>query len=368
MLNHNKQHYGGTNMCLADYTTAGTAGKHITWEERKIIEHLYNIQKLDYTEIGKQLSKHRTTISREIKKGLVTLRNPDYTEREEYDALKAQETYNMNATAKGPALKIANDHKLAKYIEEMIKKKYSPEVITSFIEKSGKFNIILHWRTIYNYIEKNILTIKKKDLTYGSYKKSKKNKTKESAVRKLNKKGRTIHDRPEEAEDRKELGHWEMDTVEGKKEGKEPVLLVLSERASRKEIIVLIKDKTQKSVIKALDKLERDIGVVNFRKIFKTITTDNGPEFLDYKAIERSYTRSKKKRARQYFADAYSSWQRGTNENINKMIRRFLPKGKSFKDLNPDEVKRIERWINDYPRKMFGFKSSNEIYEEYLAA
>ncbi|MDW7668693.1 MAG: IS30 family transposase, partial [Bacillota bacterium] len=78
--------------------------------------------------------------------------------------------------------------------------------------------------------------------------------------------------------------------------------------------------------------------------------------------------KSKKPRVKQYFADAYSSWQRGTNENINKMIRRFLPKGKSFKGLTNEEVERIERWINNYPRKMFGFKSSNEIYAEYMAA
>ncbi|TDT68654.1 hypothetical protein EV215_1721, partial [Hypnocyclicus thermotrophus] len=131
-------------------------------------------------------------------------------------------------------------------------------------------------------------------------------------------------------------------------------------------IIELLANKTQNSVIKALDRLERKIGVKNFREEFKTITTDNGSEFLDYERIEKSYTGSKKKRTTQYFANAYSSWQRGSNENQNKLIRRFLKKGSSFKDLIREEVKEIERWMNNYPRKMFGFKSPNEVYEEKL--
>jgi len=351
-----------------NYTIRKRKGKHINYEERVLIEHLHNVQKLNKTEIAKQVGKNRTTIGREIKRGLVTLRNYDYTERKEYVAKKAQQTYDINATAKGPSLKIANDHKLARYIEKMIKKKYSPEVITEKLCKNKKFKTKIHWKTVYNYIDKNILNVSRDELTYGKYKIKKKKKNKESLIRKINKRGRTIHDRPIEAEDRKNLGHWEMDVVIGKKEGKEPVLLVLSERSSRREKIILMKDKTQASVIKALDKIERRMGVRKFRKTFKTITTDNGSEFLNYEKIERSYTKSKKARVKQYFADAYSSWQRGTNENINKMIRRFLPKGKSFKNLTKQEVERIERWINNYPRKIFGFKSSNEIYEEYIAA
>ena len=82
--------------------------------------------------------------------------------------------------------------------------------------------------------------------------------------------------------------------------------------------------------------------------------------------MEKSYTGSKKKRTNQYFADSYSSWQRGTNENINKMIRRFLPKKTSFKGLKQEDVKRIEKWINNYPRKIFNFKTSEEYYQEEM--
>lgn len=197
-------------------------------------------------------------------------------------------------------------------------------------------------------------------------KKTKKNKKEESDYLKPNKEGKTIHDRPKEIETREIIGHWEMDLVEGLKGQKEPYLLVLSERKTRKEIIELIPDKSAKSVGKALDRIERQLGVRKFRETFKTITTDNGAEFRNWETIERSYTGSKKKRTNQYFADAYSSWQRGTNENINKMIRRFLPKKTSFKGLKQEDIKRIEKWINNYPRKIFKFKTSEEYYQEEI--
>lgn len=355
-------------MCQKQYNTKQKEWKHIIWEDRIIIEHLYNVQNKNFTEIGIAVKKDRTTIGREIKRGLVEILNSDYTTKNVYSADIAHQKHDMNASAKGPMLKIANDHELAIFIEMKIKEKYSPEVIANMIEENECFKIKIHWKTIYNYIEKGVLMIEKSDLTYGEYKKSKRKEKTEDIIRKMKKEGRRIHDRPVEVETREELGHWEMDLVEGKKGANEPVLLVLSERYSRKEKMMLIKNKTQKEVIKALDRLERKYGVVEFRKTFKTITTDNGSEFLDYEGIEKSYTKIKIPRTKQYYADAYSSWQRGTNENINKMIRRFLPKGKSFKALTNLEVSRIEEWINNYPRKMFGFKSANEVYEKKLAA
>ena len=157
-----------------------------------------------------------------------------------------------------------------------------------------------------------------------------------------------------------------MDLVEGLKGQKEPYLLVLSERKTRKEIIELIPNKAAETIGKALDKIEKRLGTKMFRKVFKTITTDNGSEFRNWAIIEKSYRKNSPQRTIQYYADAYSSWQRGTNENINKMIRRFLPKGTSFKNLTEEKVKTIEKWINNYPRKILGFKTSEEFYQEEL--
>ena len=319
-------------MCQDNYNTNKRNFKQLTYKDRVKIETLYNDQHLNYTQIGDILGKHRTTISRDIKLGLIELET-SYLPVWKYCAEVAQRKNEENETAKGTNLKIGNNIKLANFIEKEIKEeKSSPEVIEYKIKQS-KFTTTLCYKTIYNYIDKEILDIKRKDLTYGKYEKDEKNKKEESDYLKPNKEGKTIHDRPKEIETREIIGHWEMDLVEGLKGQKEPYLLVLSERKTRKEIIELIPDKSAKSVGKALDRIERQLGVRKFRETFKTITTDNGAEFRNWETIERSYTGSKKKRTNQYFADAYSSWQRGTNENINKMIRRFLPKGTSFKGL-----------------------------------
>lgn len=349
-----------------DYIIKKRKFKQISYEDRIKIEHLYNKQRKSYKEIGEELGKHRTNIYREVQKGLVELKNSDLSVRIEYCAIIAQNTKDKNSELKGPSLKIANDYKLSEYIKNRIEDKYSPEVIAELIKKTNEFKINISFKTIYNYLEKGILMVDINDLTYGKYRKKKgENKTDSNSRLKL-KEGRTIRDRPLEVDSREELGHWEMDLVEGKKNDGGKVLLVLTERCSRKEIIELLSNKTQNSVIKALNKIERKEGVKNFRKKFKTITTDNGSEFLNYEGIESSYCKSNIKRTNQYFADAYSSWQRGSNENQNKMIRRFLKKGSSFKDLTNAEVKTIENWMNNYPRKMFGFESPNKVYEEKL--
>ena len=353
-------------MCQEKYNTNKRKFKQLTYKERIKIEPLYNELHLTYTEIGKIIGKDRTTISRDIKRGLVKNLTSELIEIWVYSAEVAQKKNEQKETAKGTNVKIGKDMKLANFIEEEImEEKSSPEVIAHKI-KQGEFTTTLCFKTIYNYIDKEIIEVKRKDLVYGNYEKKEKEKKKESERIKPNKEGKTIHDRPKEIETREELGHWEMDLVEGLKGPKEPYLLVLSERKTRKEIIELIPNKSAESVAKALDRIERELGVIKFREIFKTITTDNGTEFRSWKLIGKSYTGSKKVRTIQYFADAYCSWQRGTNENINKMIRRFLPKGTSFKRLTQKDVKRIEKWINNYPRKIFNFKTSEEYYEEEL--
>ena len=116
---------------------------------------------------------------------------------------------------------------------------------------------------------------------------------------------------------------------------------------------------TQDSILNALNKLETDYGS-HFREKFKSITLDNGREFLDWEAIERSGLNSQK-RTLVYFAHPYSSWERGTNENQNRMIRRFIPKGRDISKLSDKDVKRIEEWMNNYPRKILGYKTPNEL-------
>ena len=112
----------------------------------------------------------------------------------------------------------------------------------------------------------------------------------------------------------------------------------------------------------AVDRLERIYGAA-FYEIFKTITVDNGSEFADADGIERSARRKDAKRTTVYYCHAYSSCERGTNENINRMIRRQFPKGTDFDKVTAAEVKRVETWLNNYPREILGFMSSAQAFE-----
>ncbi|HBN38161.1 MAG TPA: IS30 family transposase, partial [Ruminococcaceae bacterium] len=157
------------------------------------------------------------------------------------------------------------------------------------------------------------------------------------------------------------FGHWEMDCVVGKKE-KGKTFLVLTERYTRYEIIRIMKDHTAASVVKALDNIERTYGAKMFSKVFQTITIDNGSEFADYIGMERS-CRNKGNRTKVYYCHPYSSYERGSNENQNKMIRRHYPKGISFDKVTPAATRKLEKWINNYPRGIFNYYSSADLYE-----
>lgn len=112
---------------------------------------------------------------------------------------------------------------------------------------------------------------------------------------------------------------------------------------------------------KALNSLERKHGYEGFRNKFKTITVDNGCEFLNAEGMEQSIKRKKEKRTAVYYAHPYSSWERGTNENTNKLIRRFVPKGSGINELSPKMVKYIENWLNNYPRRILDYKTPNVV-------
>jgi len=175
-----------------------------------------------------------------------------------------------------------------------------------------------------------------------------------------NLRGKSIEERPQEVEKREEYGHWEMDCVVGKQGGSGAVLLVMSERKTREELIFKMPAKTQENVAETLDGLEHRYGT-GFVEKFKTITVDNGSEFLDFKTLESSCIRPGEKRVEIYYAHPYSSRERGTNENTNKLIRRFIPKGADIGDYSEEEIKRIQHWINNYPRRIFGYKSTKDM-------
>ncbi len=170
-----------------------------------------------------------------------------------------------------------------------------------------------------------------------------------------------VEKRPAEVDAREDVGHWEMDTVYSKKKSSKKTLLVLTERKSRLPIMELMPDRTAESVVAALNRIERRFGSRRFRKLFRTITVDNGGEFADVERLERSAL-TKGKRTKVYYCHPYSSYERGSNENENKMIRRHFPKGTDFGKVTAAEVKRAESWIANYPRKILGWKTSEMLF------
>ena len=349
-------------MCQINYNTNKKEKKytHLNFTERTQIERWYNIEHKSKVEIAKLLAKSERTIRREIDRGKVIIKDSLWRDKEVYSADIAQNKYEYNKTGKGPQLKLGNDYELKEYIEKGIKKeRKSPEILLAQIEEYGlKFKTKICAKTIRNNIHKGgIFEITDKDMIYKKeYKEKNKERTHCSKVPAE----KSIDFRPEEANDRSVYGHWEGDLVIGQKE-RGPVLFTLTERMKREEIIMKLPNKESKNVAKALDILEKRYGK-EFSKKFKTITFDNGGEFRDYKALEKSYDRRKKEpRIQVYYAHPYRSGERGSNENNNRLIRRFIPKGTNLTKISEEYIQWIEDWINNLLRPMFGYKSALQV-------
>ena len=316
-------------------------------------------------EIAEIIGVHISTIYRELKRGQYEHLNSDYTTDIRYSPDIADSRYRENLRAKGPQLKIGKDRRLAEYIEDrIIERKYSPAAVLGEIRALGlKFDTTISTTTLYSYIDKGIfLRLTNKDLPVKPKKKRKYHKVKNAS---RPPKGESIENRPEEVDRRETFGHWEMDTVVSARPSKK-ALLVLSERLTRNEIIRQLKDKTTDSVVQALNELEHRYGDL-FPQVFRTITCDNGSEFADSTGIEQSCD-GDGSRTKLYYCHPYSAYERGTNENINKLIRRFLPKGTNFEDLTDERVAQIEEWVNSYPRRIFDYTSAGAMFQKVMAA
>lgn len=340
---------------------------YITERERYQIEILLK-EKYTKQEVSEVLGIPYHTLWHEIRRGTVKQLDSLLAEHYVYKADYAQMVYEKSVANRGRNLKIGSDYKLAAYIEDMVKnKKYSPEALLFHAQNEGLvFDTKICVKTIYNYFDMGLFL----NATYHdlpSKKEPARKKKRDSGVALNNIKGRSVDMRDPAVSDRKDYGHWEMDTVvSGQGTGKS-CLLVLSERMIREEIIIKIKDKTSSSVVHALDMLERKYGSRKFREKFKTITCDNGTEFLDQVALEKSrYTKGN--RTTLYYCHPYSAYERGTNENINRMIRRFFPKGTNFDEVASKQVHFVEDWINNYPRKILGGLSSRQYRESIQSA
>lgn len=247
----------------------------------------------------------------------------------------------------------------------MLEEGRSPAAALADIKLEGRqFATTICVTTLYSYITKGVfLTLTNSDLPEKPKRKQQYRKVQST---KRAPRGTSIEKRPGEIDTREEFGHWEMDTVYSSKKSSKKTLLVLSERKSRQEVIERMPDRTAQSVVKALNRIERRYGEL-FPKVFKSITVDNGVEFSDVKELEGSVLHEGE-RTHFYYCHPYSSYERGTNENINKMIRRRYPKGTDFGKTSTAAIKKLEDWINNYPRKLLGWKTSEMVFRECLLA
>lgn len=343
-------------------------GQHLQWSDRLIIERM-RLNRATTREIAAAIGCSHVTIVKELKRGQYEHTNSDLTTEIRYSPELAERQHRVNMTIKGPEVKIGHDHALARTLEHLIvKEKYSPYAAVARLNLEGwAYNVRVCARTVYNYIYKGVLGITQKQLPMQGRMKPRTRSGSDARQKRVSA-GTPIDFRPEEVNIRNTLGHWEMDTVySSKKAITSAALLVLTERLSRLELIILLRNRTSGCVVRALNALERSMGRKAFLRMFKTITVDNGSEFADFEGMERSALQKTSKRTEVFYCHAHHSWERGSNENANKLIRRHFPKGTDFSKVTAAQVSKVQEWINQLPRAIFGGMTSNMVYQLHLA-
>jgi IS30 family transposase len=312
--------------------------RQITSEQRYMLAAL-RTQGMSASDIAKHLGCHRSTVGREIKRNA--------SRDGHYRPSKAQELSNGRRSRSR-----RNQHFTAfelQRVNELLRQHWSPQQIAG--RSSIEPMLSISHETIYRHVWRDKkaggslythprCAQKQRRKGYGHY---------DSRGRLAGK--RHISERPASADGRCELGHWEIDTVMGA--GSKDCILSLVERKTGLLIIGKLPNRTAEAVSVRAIKIMRD-----HRGPFRTITADNGTEFHDYAAIERCTP------VRFYFATPYHSWERGTNENTNGLIRQYLPKGTSMAGLTQRQCSEIAHRLNTRPRKRHGYKTPLECFDE----
>jgi IS30 family transposase len=234
-------------------------------------------------------------------------------------------------------------------IDELVCRQWSPEQVSGYLARSGLLSI--SHETIYRHVWRDK---KQGGLLYTHLRGARKRRRKrygayDSRGRLAGK--RMISERPPEVEARREIGHWEADTVAGT--GSKDCVVTLVERKTGLVLIGKLADRTAGALSRrAVSLIGRHAGR------FETVTADNGTEFHGYERIER------RTGVVFYFARPYHSWERGSNENANGLIRQYLPKGVSMAGLSQHQCNAIARKLNTRPRKRLGFRTPLECFDE----
>lgn len=353
-------------MTQNQFNTESRKDKHLSYQERIIIQEKHR-ESWSNRQIAAYLGRAPQTINNEIKRGSAIHRRKQTQNGKEYlydtvtyFADKAQNNYEQNRLNCGRLFKFNQCTDFIAFSDSKMqgRKPWSPEATIMYAHQHDLFpkSDIPCTRTLYNWIDLGLLQTIHLDLLLKT-----RRKTKSKRVRKnLTNLGISIEERPKTINDRQEFGHWEIDTVVGSRTGQEAVLVTLVERKTRYEIILKADGKNAEAVTRALDEFKQS-RTSYFSQILKTVTSDSGVEFANLTECLKDTTDV-------YFTHPYSSWERGTNENHNGMIRRFIPKGTNITHESKRTIQATEDWMNNYPRKILQGRTPLEAFTEELLA
>ena len=348
--------------------------KHLNIKERVMIETIMKEQlevygKVNITSIAKKLNRSKSTISREIRRNrfvvVTEVFNKDSIFKKkkvitfEYESTEANAKATRKQREKGISrIKLMYNKELIKEVNRLLKEEgKSPDIVAYKIRENKTFNVKVSTNTIYDGIRKGYLEVSTKD------RKRMKDKSRRCRVERNkipeSKKDRSIELRPDYINNRKEFGHFEMDLVLGKQGKDTECLLTLTERKTRFEIVIKLNNKSSSEVIGAINSIKEHLKGYS-SEIFKSITTDNGSEFSRYEEIEEILG------TMIYFCHPGASYEKGTNERHNGMLREYIPKGSDISKYSAEDLDRIVSKLNDLERKKLNYYTPYmKILEEY---
>lgn len=303
-----------------------------------------------FSDIARRIGRHRSTIGREVWK------NAGYPRC--YRAEKAQERIKENRRRGGRKKRLDTNDRLKNYVYEKLRGEWSPEEIDNRLKRDypqDKTMRISH-ETIYQHIYCLPKGELKAELMRGLRQERKMRQFRKYAHyrRQRIQDIISISERPKEAEGRIVPGHWEGDLIIGK--GHASALGTLVERTTRLTLLVPLKEKDAFAVRNAMARSFKRIP----KQFRKTLTYDRGSEMSQHKLF------TQETQIQVYFADPYSPWQRGTNENTNGLIRQYFPKGTDFRKISLSAIREVERRLNSRPRKTLEFATPAEKFYESL--
>jgi IS30 family transposase len=313
------------------------AYKHLTRDERVQIELLLS-EHYDYSAIAMLLQRSTSTVSREIKRYY----NPHWGYKAEFAHFHST---NKRKQANRKLRKIQLCCALELFILHGLRNYVRPEQISGFLKEHADLPYVCH-ETIYQHIYK----FRREFIRYlriRSYKQYNKNR-KGTGVKIPN--AVSIDKRPRYIETRQKLGHWEGDTIVGKHQ--QGAIATFVERKSGHLLAIKMEDRTASSMTKAALQAFKDVP----KHLRKTCTNDNGSEFAEHEIW------AKKLAMMIYFAHSYHSWERGSNENTNGLLRQFFPKGTDFCNITQEDIDWAVNLINNRPRKRLKYKTPAQVF------